>query len=137
MLGGVRDDDRLVPPSMVDLARRNGAAGEAWVAGLPAAIAMYADRWGVELEGPLAGCGRAAWVGGGALADGTEVVLKLSWPHVEAATEAAGLRFFDGRGAARVVAADDAAFALLVERCRPGEDLTSLPSVEEADEVAV
>ena len=38
---------------------------------------------------------------GGTRADGSEVVLKIGWPHKEAETEAAGLRFFAGQGAVR------------------------------------
>jgi streptomycin 6-kinase len=124
------------PESMAAFAARHGEQGAAWVARLPELVATYSARWDVEMEGPLPGSGSAAWVGAGwRRADRSEVVLKLAWPHKEAETEAAGLRFFDGRGAVRLLEADEDEFALLVERCRPGDDLWGLP-FEEANEVA-
>lgn len=123
----------MIPVSMDAVATRYGPAGAAWVDRLPELIARFAKAWGVDDLAPLAGCGSAAWVGGGTR-DGTEVVLKLSWPHPEAATEAAGLRFFAGRGAVQLLEAGESEFALLLERCRPGDDLWSL-STAEADEV--
>jgi streptomycin 6-kinase len=127
----------LIPPAMAAFAERNGAAGEAWVARLPELIERCAERWAIDVHGPLEdGCGRAAWVGLVTTSDGDEAVLKLAWPHEEARTEAAGLRFFDGRGAARLLESDEAEFALLVERCIPGVDLYSVPDLSDADRVA-
>jgi len=88
------------------------------------------------LDAPLGDPPRAAgWVAPGVTSDGTEVFLKVGWPHAEAETEAAGLRFFGGRGAVRLLAHDDAHFALLTERAIPGDPLTDLP-VEEGNRVA-
>jgi streptomycin 6-kinase len=56
-------------------------------------------------------------------------------PHREARTEAAGLRFFAGQGAVRLLRADEAVFAMVEERCDPGNDLWDL-SVEEGNQVA-
>lgn len=125
----------MIPETMAEFAALHGESGAAWVARLPELIATYSRRWGVALEGPLQGSGSAAWVGAGTRADGGEVVLKIAWPHREAETEAAGLRFFGGSGAAQLLEADEREFALLLERCRPGDDVWQLP-FEEASTVA-
>ena len=126
----------MISEAMAAFVARHGESGAAWVARLPALIEKYTARWDLVLEGPLTGSGSAAWVGGGTRGDGTDVVLKLAWPHKEAETEAAGLRFFAGRGAARLLEADEPEFALLLERCLPGDDVWALP-FEEANAVAV
>jgi streptomycin 6-kinase len=120
---------------MAEFAALHGDSGAAWVARLPELLATYSLRWNVTLAGPLPGSGSAAWVGAGTRVDGEEVVLKIAWPHKEAETEAAGLRFFGGRGAVHLLEADEREFALLVERCQPGDDVWQLP-FEEASEVA-
>ena len=56
-------------------------------------------------------------------ADGTEVVVKVGFPHREAREEGTALRFWDGDGAARLVDDDRDRLALLIERCRPGTTL--------------
>ena len=125
----------MIPETIAEFAARHGESGADWLARLPEMVATYSTRWDVALAGPLPGSGGAAWVGGGTRADGSEVVLKIAWPHKEAETEAAGLRFFAGRGAVHLLEADESEFALLVERCRPGDDVWQLP-FEEANEVA-
>src|SRR5687768_16654062 len=104
----------LIPESMAVFATRHGESGAAWVERLPALIADYAARWHLERVAPMPGCGSAAWVGTATTREGTAVVLKFAWPHPEAEAEAAGLRFFAGRGAARLLDADEADFALLL-----------------------
>lgn len=117
----------MIPDSILAFAARHGDSGASWLGRLPDMVSEYSARWNVALDGPLLGGGGAAWVGAGTLPDGSEVVLKIGWPHKEAATEAAGLRFFAGQGAARLVEAVDAEFVLLLERCRPGDELWHLP----------
>jgi streptomycin 6-kinase len=51
--------------------------------------------------------------------------LKVVWPHPEAATEHLALRRWDGRGAVRMLRADPARGALLLERLTT-EDLTQM-----------
>jgi streptomycin 6-kinase len=127
----------VIPESMTAFAARHGESGAAWIARLPALVTTYSSRWDVELETTLQlpGSDSAAWVGAGTRADGMKVVLKIMWPHKEAATEAAGLRYFGGRGAVQLLEADEPQFALLVERCLPGDDVWQLP-FEEASRVA-
>jgi streptomycin 6-kinase len=58
------------------------------------------------------------------LADGTEAVLKVQLPgDFEAEHEAEALRFWDGKGAVRLLEHDPERRALLIERCRPGTPL--------------
>lgn len=122
----------VIPEALVALAARHGEQGAAWVAKLPDLVTAYSARWNVDLEGPLPG-GSAAWVGAGTYADGSDVVLKIGWPHKEARTEAAGLGFFAGQGAIRLIQSDDADFALLLERCRPGDELWHVPFNDAAE----
>jgi streptomycin 6-kinase len=72
-------------------------------------------------------------------AAGTDLVLKVAWPHPEAAHEADGLRAWTGHGAVRLHAAHDfgAARALLIERCRPGTELSLRPEPEQDTVIAV
>ena len=116
-----------IPDHLVAFARARGEAGERWLERLPGLVATLSERWAVELEPPFGDPpGAAGWLAPGRLADGTPVVLKLAWPHAEARTEAAGLRCFDGDGAVRLLDADEAEFALLLERVEPGHDLWSV-----------
>jgi streptomycin 6-kinase len=52
-----------------------------------------------------------------------DVVLKINFPHPESEREADALAHWDGDGAVRLLARDDARRALLIERCAPGEQL--------------
>lgn len=132
----VGPDPVAIPEYLVAFGRARGPSGVQWLERLPLLVAELRTRWELELEPPLGDPpGAMGWIAPGRLTDGTEVMLKLSWPHTEAESEAAGLRFFDGRGAVRVVASDESRFALLTERIRPGDDLWSL-GVDEANGVA-
>jgi streptomycin 6-kinase len=91
------------------------------------------ERWELTPAGPPFTGGIAGLVVPVVRADGTEAVLKVTSPrHREAREEATGLRLWDGRGAVHLYEEDRAAWALLVERCRPGA-----PVVEVADAAAV
>jgi streptomycin 6-kinase len=68
--------------------------------------------------------------------DGTSVVLKLSFPEdKEFHSEAEALRWFDGRGIARLLELDLARGAMLLERLEPGTPLSGLDD-EEATSIA-
>ncbi|MEV6109939.1 aminoglycoside phosphotransferase family protein [Streptomyces sp. NPDC051940] len=117
-------DDDLFPPDLplfTGLGEREPRARD-WLAGLPALVDRYRDAWSLRLGRPFHG-GSCSWVAPARLPDGTAAVFKVTWPHDEAAAEAAGLRLWDGRGAARVLRAEPADFALLLERCSPGGEL--------------
>ncbi|WTU05826.1 aminoglycoside phosphotransferase family protein (plasmid) [Kitasatospora sp. NBC_00070] len=59
------------------------------------------------------------------LPDGSPAVLKVSWPHREAASEAEALCLWAGNGSVRLLQEDPEHHALLLERCIPGHPLRS------------
>lgn len=58
-------------------------------------------------------------------------VLKLGMPNFEAEHEIDGLRFWNGDATVRLLEADDARGAMLLERCEPGTALRALPEAEQ------
>lgn len=124
----------IVVPSY--LHRDFGRRDPRWVASLPEVVEDLAHRWDVLLGEPLGDPPAAAgWVAPGVTSDGRKVFLKVGWPHPEAETEAAGLRFYDGHGAVRMLVSDGEHFALLTEAVTPGQPLTEL-SVDAGNEAA-
>lgn len=103
----------------------HGNAGREWVAAFPALLRRFRETWNVVELGPPFPYVGYAWVGPGRLADGLEVVLKLAPPGMESTAEIAALKLYDGRGAARLLASDSDAVALLLERLHPGETLAT------------
>jgi len=110
---------------------REGAAGAAWLAGLPAVVAALVDRWGCVLDG-------AATHGGVGLVvpvrrrDGAAAVLKVSFPHPGNVHEPDAFEAWQGRGAVALYERDDARFAMLLERAHA----STLSEVADGDEVA-
>jgi streptomycin 6-kinase len=99
--------------------RTFGEEGRAWLSRLPRLLEQLAVRWqlelGDELPGGLLSCVRAA-----RRADGRVVVLKVSAPTVRVRDEIAALRAWGGLAAPELLAADEPAGALLLERIDPG-----------------
>jgi streptomycin 6-kinase len=106
---------------------------QAWLAALPEVIRHARDRWSLTIGEPFQPGGQTAWVAPARDRAGTDLVLKVAWPHPEAAHEADGLRAWAGSGAVRLHAAHDfgPAGALLLERCRPGTELSARPEPEQ------
>lgn len=102
-------------------------SGDDWLRGLPALGAQVLDDWNLRVAGdPMYGaCALVLPVTG---VDG-DAVLKLTWPHTEAATEHLALRAWDGVGAVRLLRADPRRWALLLERLEP-RDLTTVSVLE-------
>jgi streptomycin 6-kinase len=100
------------------------ADGRAWLKGLPSLVDELRQRWSVRLGAPFPG-GSCSWVAPAVLPDGDRVVLKVSWPHREAAGEAEALQLWNGHGAVRVHHRDQQNYALLLERCEPGDQLSA------------
>lgn len=124
-----------LPPAFVARIQRVfGAAGEAWLAGLPGTLAHARERWDLAFEAPFPP--GYAWVVPVRLHDGREAVLKARVANHECAAEIAALRAFAGDGMVRLLDADDERGLLLLERVRPGEALWDLSmSDEEATRV--
>lgn len=121
------------PPLVSERVRRmasRDAAGRDWLTGLPGVVDELRRTWRLSLGPALEHEGYTAVVLPAERDDGTPAVLKVSFPHMEGRDEAAGLRFWDGDPAVRLLEADEARQALLVERCIPGHDLHVLPEQE-------
>jgi streptomycin 6-kinase len=104
--------------------------GAEWLAGLPALTESFLTRWDLTVDGPLMH-GVCALVVPVRRAGGEPAVLKVTWPHDEARHEALALSEWDGDGAVRLFAHDDAAWALLLERLDPSTTLQDVP-IDEA-----
>lgn len=125
----------LIPAQFTEVvsgyAAEGYASGEEWTQHLPSLVSDLLDEWELEPIAPsrhgvcavtipvrlLGGDGHAV-----AGADG-EAVLKVTWPHLEAATEHLALQTWNGHGAVRLLRADPTRFALLLEPLLP-RDLT-------------
>ncbi|GAA1218748.1 streptomycin 6-kinase [Kitasatospora nipponensis] len=115
----------LFPPTLpVWAAAERSAAGRAWLAGLPELVEELRQRWSLRLGPPFPG-GSCSWVAPARGPQGRPVVLKVRRPHPEAAGEAEALRCWAGRGAVRLHRCDRERYALLIERCEPGDALGS------------
>ena len=108
----------------------HGEKGATWLAGHPARLARFAERWTLEIGAPFALSYN--YVAPATRSDGTPVVLKLGVPCDEIATEVAALQLYDGRGMARLLAVDEDEGALLLECVQPGAPLSALADDDEA-----
>lgn len=120
MIWSIPDD---LTRRMRDRESAGGPAGHEWLAGLRSIVDERIARWDLEVDGsPLNGHNALTLP----VTRGDEpLVLKVSWPHPEAAFEHVGLRHWSGRGAVRLVAADPGSTSLLLERLGP-TDLTTV-----------
>jgi streptomycin 6-kinase len=111
--------------------RFNGAAGRAFVAGLPRRAEGFLRRWGLRVDGrPMYGV--CALVLPVVRADGTPAALKLQLPDEESAGEPVALRVWDGDGAVRLLEHDEPTGTLLLERLDSSRALAHLPDTREA-----
>lgn len=117
------------------IARNFGAHGERWLASLPAQIDELERAWAIERIADLDPAGECAWIGVVRQRDGTDAILKISVPHAEARHEGDALRVWAGDAAVHLLASSDDGFALLLERCLPGDTLWAL-SAEAGNAVA-
>ncbi|MDX6470172.1 MAG: streptomycin 6-kinase [Gaiellaceae bacterium] len=95
-----------------------------WLARVPEHVADLAASWGLT-PGEAYPPGAAGYALRVELEDATPAVLKVSNPHREASQEADALERWDGDGAVRLLARDDARNAMLLERCEPGTFLSA------------
>jgi streptomycin 6-kinase len=109
----------------------HGDAGQAWLDELPASIAEYERRWGIQVAPPFANLSYN-YVAPATRFDGGQVILKLGMPHPELSSEIAALHLYDGNGSARLIESDTEGGALLIERLLPGSVLLELVDDDEA-----
>ncbi len=122
----------ILPGNLVAAAEAEGRHG--WlVTALPAALGQVVPMWSLTVGEPFQPGGQTAWVAPARDESGAGLVLKIAWPHQDAAHEADGLRAWAGNGAVRLRAAHDFgdATALLIERCLPGTPLSGRPEPEQ------
>lgn len=102
-----------------------GPAGATWLATRDRLLGDLAGELGLELGATLPQTFHA--VRAVTCADGTPAVLKAGVPDGHLDAETAALRAWDGDGAVRLLWADPARGALLLERAEPGTELTAVP----------
>jgi streptomycin 6-kinase len=113
----------LVPPNLAALCANSLDASE-WLTRLPNTIADLVQRWSLTLGPPFEGDDvTCSWVAPARLANGTEAILKIGLPHMEAEHEMDALRLLDGEPTVRLLESDRDLNAMLIERCEPGSTL--------------
>lgn len=115
----------VIPPRLADtVVSWEGDGGRAWLADLPRLVAEVTEAWDLEVGAPFEPGGNLSWVAPARRRrDGLDAVLKVQHPHPESAPEADGLRAWGGDGAVLLHDHDPIRWALLLERCTPGEGL--------------
>lgn len=113
-----------LPPSFLAMPRW-WHEGHDWLASLPDLVAAACDRWRLDLDG-------APMHGSNALVlpvrrDGEPLVLRMTLPDADTAAEIRALRFWNGRGTVRLLDADPATGASLLERLDGAHPLSHEP----------
>jgi len=99
--------------------------GTDWLDALPELVATQSAQWELTPDGDVRHGSNALVV---RVRRGDErLALRMSPPGDDVATEAAALRFWDGRGTVRLVAVDVDRRAQLLEWVTPGRSLQELP----------
>jgi streptomycin 6-kinase len=106
-------------------------ARKAWLRRVPATVRMLQRRWSLDIGAPFGVEASCAWVAPATRTDGTQVVLKLGMPHMEAEHEIDALRFWAGEPTVVLIDSDVEDNAMLLEACVPGTSLRMLPESEQ------
>jgi streptomycin 6-kinase len=104
---------------------RYSESGNIWLERLPSLLDALAESWSLTILPPFPNL-TYNYVAPAIRDNGEPLILKIGVPDPELTTEVAALRFFDGRGCARLLATDEARGALLIERLLPGTSLRRL-----------
>lgn len=131
--GWLCGDVIALPPDVLAFADR-GPEWTTFVDALPRTVEELLQAWDLTRDGP-AMHGECALVLPVRTDDGTEAVLKVGFVDEETRHEHLTLSTWDGRGAVRMLRADPACGALLLERAGPAA-LSSLPVLEACEVVA-
>ncbi|GAA1247477.1 MULTISPECIES: aminoglycoside phosphotransferase family protein [Streptomyces] len=108
-----------------------GEPGRAFIAGLPARVEEFVERWDLRVDGP-AMHGMAALVLPVVRGDGTPAAVKFQILDEETEGEPVALRVWDGDGAVRLLDHDAATGTMLLERLDPGRMLDSVEDSRKA-----
>ncbi|MFB6679792.1 aminoglycoside phosphotransferase family protein [Streptomyces sp. NPDC056390] len=108
-----------------------GEPGRAFIAGLPARVEEFVERWDLRVDGP-AMHGMAALVLPVVRGDGTPAAVKFQILDEETEGEPVALRLWDGDGAVRLLEHDDATGTMLLERLDSGRMLDSVEDSRKA-----
>ncbi len=108
--------------------------GKSWLASLPDLIDEASRRWCLTNVQPIPNLSYnfVAFAARGQ----EDVVLKIGVPNRELTSEMSALRFFDGKGAVRLLEADEERGMFLLERLQPGDMLTTLNDDDQATHTA-
>ena len=106
-------------------------AGQEWLRALPATLDNVCAKWSLRLGAPYVAEASCSWVAPCTCVDGSAAVLKIGFPHMEAAHEIDGLAFWAGKPTVRLLDADREANAMLIERCQPGTHLRTVPESDQ------
>lgn len=121
------DRTLTIPDAVAGKARALGAAGDRWLRSLPGLIHELEQVWDIRVGAGLGG-GSAAYVALATIGDGSKAVLKLAMPgYGSIADEIRVLSLAGGRGYARLLRADVARSAVLLERLGPRLSTTGYP----------
>lgn len=122
----------LIVPKRLVATCQDTPEGTAWLQRLPDALHDLQRRWCLTLGEPFDGNeASCSWVAPVTCRDGTDAVLKLGMPHMEARHELHGLRYWDGEPTAQLLQADEQLNAMLLEQCKPGTPLRALSEPEQ------
>lgn len=116
-----------IPPGLKRLEK--SSAGSEWLRQLPAHVEACVNRWSLRLGHPYDES-QVSIVFPVTVPDGSPAVLKVQFPHKESDHEAEALRRWDGQGAVRLYAHDPEHHALLMEKCEPGNHLSTVQADE-------
>jgi streptomycin 6-kinase len=105
------------------------------IEGMKQLAGRLARRWKLCVGPPFPGLSYN-YVAPAVTARGEPVVLKVGAPNRELETEIAALRYYDGQGAVRLLAADAEAGALLLEQLLPGTMLVEETNDDKATAIA-
>lgn len=115
-----------IPGALVtEQVKINGAAGRAFIAGLPALAEGFLERWDLRIDGPSMH-GVCALVLPVTAADGTRAVLKLQILDEETGSEPVALRAWAGKNAVRLLRHDEPTGTMLLERLDPARMLSGV-----------
>jgi streptomycin 6-kinase len=107
----------------------HGERAARWLVELPRRLRSLAERWDLELGGPLSPPSYSL-VLGATRSGGLQVVLKLIVPGRHLRNELICLQAYAGHGIPDLLAHDEREGAILLERILPGSDLRPLPEAE-------